>query len=246
MKDEPDLVQSLLPHDEDVAVPADHERRIREGLGALLGAMPTAPAPPPPAPPPPPPSALGSHAGSALRTWVTTGVVAAVAAGGGFVAGRATAPRDPATEAVTTGTPSPSQVISAQPNVSAPTAAGSASALASASANASASASGASAPAAPATTTGGAPGDGFDREQSLLERARSALVRHDPSAAEKALDEHDHQFPRSRHAEERDYLRIQVLRERGGDQARVRERAKAFLAKYPESMLRARVEPLAQ
>ena len=87
--------------------------------------------------------------------------------------------------------------------------------------------------------------DAFDREQSLLERARTALVRHDAAAAEQALDEADKQFPRPRHAEERDYLRIQTLRERG-DSARARERAQAFLAKYPTSLLRARVEALAQ
>lgn len=44
-----------------------------------------------------------------------------------------------------------------------------------------------------------------------------------------------------RHAEERDYL----LRERG-DTAAARERARAFLAKYPDSLLRMRVEPLAR
>jgi hypothetical protein len=53
------------------------------------------------------------------------------------------------------------------------------------------------------------------------------------------------QFPVSRHAEERDYLRIQLLRERG-DTAATRERARAFLAKYPDSLLRSRVEPLAR
>lgn len=49
MKDEHDLAQSLLAHDEDVAVPADHERRIGEGLGAWLAAAP--PAPPAPSAP---------------------------------------------------------------------------------------------------------------------------------------------------------------------------------------------------
>jgi hypothetical protein len=103
----------------------------------------------------------------------------------------------------------------------------------------------ASTTAAPTPTASVAPGDPFDREKSLLERARSALVRHDAQAADEALSAAERQFPRSRHEEERDYLRIQVLREQGdGDGARTR--AKAFLAKYPESFLRSRVEPLAR
>ena len=246
MKDEEDLVQSLLAHDEELEVPAEHERRIRQGLGALLGAVPVAPAPAPPSPaapsPPAPPPAGVPGAGSALRTWLTTGALAAVAAGGGFVVGRATAPPVVSPSVVTTSTstsasaPSPSLITSAEPIATAATASGPASAAPSGAP---------SAPAIAAPPASVAAADAFDREQSLLERARSALVRHDANAAEKTLDEHDRQFPRSRHAEERDYLRIQVLRERGDD-ARVRERAKAFLAKYPESMLRARVEPLAQ
>lgn len=229
MKDDQDLASSLLAHDEDVPVPADHERRIREGLAALLGGAP--PAPPAPSTPSTPSTPSNGAAQSALRKWATTAVVAAAAAGGGFVAGRVTAPAQPVVApppAVTASSPSaPSSIEPLEPVAStAPSASTPATAHPTAT------------PAAPA-------GDAFDREQSLLERARSALVRHDADAAEKALDEHDRQFPRSRHAEERDYLRIQVLRERG-DAARVRERAKAFLAKYPDSMLRARVEPLAQ
>lgn len=80
----------------------------------------------------------------------------------------------------------------------------------------------------------------------MLERARSALVRHDAAAAEQALDECERQFHAApRHAEERDYLRIQALRERG-DNARTRERARAFLTKYPTSLYRGRIEPLVE
>jgi hypothetical protein len=225
MKDDQDLASSLLAHDEDVAVPADHERRIREGLAALLGGG----APPAPSNPTTPGNGAAQ---SALRKWATTAVVAAAAAGGGFVAGRVTSPpAAPPQPVVVAPPPAPAASSPSAPSVEpvAPTAP-----------SASTSAT------TPPTAVPAAPGaDGFDREQSLLERARSALVRHDADAAQKALDEHDRQFPRSRHAEERDYLRIQVLRERG-DGARVRERAKAFLAKYPDSMLRARVEPLAE
>ncbi len=225
MKDDQDLASSLLAHDEDVAVPADHERRIREGLAALLGGG----APPAPSNPTTP---SNGAAQSALRKWATTAVVAAAAAGGGFVAGRVTSPpAAPPQPVVVAPPPAPAASSPSAPSTEP---------VASTAPSASTSAT------APPTAVPAAPGaDAFDREQSLLERARSALVRHDADAAQKALDEHDRQFPRSRHAEERDYLRIQVLRERG-DGARVRERAKAFLAKYPDSMLRARVEPLAE
>ena len=239
--DDRDLVESLLGHDDDVAVPADHERRIREGLGALLGgAASVTPAAEPPAAPREAPR-TSELAESALRKWIATGVVAVVAAGGGFAVGRSTAPQAssppvvsaPAPPPLPPPTPSPSISSSVEPPASAP----------------SASASVTARPAPLGTGRESAPSspgaDAFDREQSLLERARSALVRHDAEAAEKALDEHDRQFPRSRYVEERDYLRIQVLRERG-DTAGMRQRAKAFLAKYPSSMLRARVEPLAQ
>lgn len=225
MKDDHEFSASLLAHDEDVAVPADHERRIREGLGALLGA-----ARPAPSPAPSPSSSPAQHA---LRKWMTTAAVAAAAAGGGFAAGRATAPEAPARPVVTTPAP-PVTTAASEPSASASVVVPSASASASASAPSHATAS------PPAPTS-----DAFDREQSLLERARSALVRHDADAAEKTLDEHERRFPQSRHAEERDYLRIQVLRERG-DAVRVRERAQAFLAKYPDSLLRSRVEPLAR
>lgn len=233
MKDDKDLVEGLLAHDDDVAVPPDHERRIREGLGALLGAAPSAPAGASPRAPRPAPR--GSElAQSAARRWLTTGVVAVVAAGGGFAIGRSTAPRAETSSPVAsapapvTGAPSttpPPASSDDEPPAPAPSAS-----------------IAASAPPAPAPVPAG---DAFDREQSLLERARSALVRHDADAAAAALAEHERQFPRTRHAEERDYLRIQVLRERG-DAAGARQRAKAFLAKYPDSMLRARVEPLAE
>ena len=238
MKDEQDFVQSLLRHDEDVAVRPEHEQRIREGLAALLAAAPATSSGPTTSPSAPAhDGAPAELARSALRHWIATGVIAAAAAGGGFAAGRATAPLP----AVVTSSPSssvtmapaPYASISSQPtgSVAAAPPATSASAVTSAS---------------PVTSSPLPPSqsDTFDREQSLLERARSALVHRDADAAQKALDEHAKQFPRSRHGEERDYLRIQVLRERG-DADSLREAAAAFLAKYPDSLLRARVERLA-
>lgn len=231
MKDE-ELVQRLLTHDEDVAIPAAHERRIREGLGALLAAAPTSgstqAAREPLADAPAATAARG-----ALGKWLTTGLVAVVAAGGGFAVGRATAPQyatptPVASPVATVAAPPPSETEAAAPiELPAPAPPP------------------AAAPPTPVASPVPAPQDTFDREQSLLERARSALVRHDADAADKTLDEHERLFPRSRHAEERDYLRIQVLRERG-DKARLSERAKAFIVKYPDSMLRRRVESLTE
>ncbi|MBX3200968.1 MAG: hypothetical protein KF894_22705, partial [Labilithrix sp.] len=194
MKDDQGLVESLLAHDDDVAVPADHDRRIREGLGALLGAAPgagDAPDAPSPAAPSPRASEL---AGSAARKWLTTTIVAIAAAGGGFAIGRATAP-----EAVTTSPhvapASASTGVAPAPVSDAVASASAASASASAPllAPAPSASIGASVHAAPSPDPAG---DAFDREQSLLERARSALVRHDADAAEAALAEHDRQFPR--------------------------------------------------
>jgi hypothetical protein len=227
MKDETDIVQKLLQHDEDVPVPPEHERRIRQGLAHLLGGPPT------------PPSDGGGPASppaSPLGKWLaTTAIVAGAAAGGGFLAGRSTAPAAApprtATTAVAPTAPTPSPTPCAQDTSQAPKP------------------SAASATPKPAPSGSGAGGpsaqDAFDREQSLLERARSALVRHDVAAAEQALDECEKQFPKSRHAEERDYLRIQVTREKG-DAEKTRALAQAFLTKYPQSLLKARVEQLAR
>jgi hypothetical protein len=230
MKDDTDIVQKLLQHDEDVPVPPDHERRIREGLAHLLGG------PPPPAPPPQGGGGGGGGGGappaSPLGKWLaTTAIVAGAAAGGGFLAGRSTAPvtivSAPSAAPSTAPPPAPSPTPCAQDTTAPPKPSAAPSAKPSASA------------------TGPSAQDAFDKEQSLLERARSALVRHDVAAAEQALDECEKQFARSRHAEERDYLRIQVAREKG-DVDKTRALAKTFLTKYPQSLLKTRVEQLAQ
>ena len=252
-----DLVEKLLQHDVDEALPPDHERRIREGLAAFLGpaalpkvdppkADPTRPGPTKPPSPPLPEVAPAA----ALGKLITAGLLVLGGAGAGFVAGRATAPPtvavDPTPRVPTTAAPAMASTPLAS-DVPASTAPPSPTASVPSTAPAAPAASGPStAPTAPAAAVPASSStDTFDREQSLLERARSARVRHDAAAAEQALDEHGRQFPRPRHAEERDYLGIQTLRERG-DNARARERAQAFLAKYPTSLLRARVEALAQ
>jgi hypothetical protein len=240
MKD--DLVESLLVHDVDEALPPDHERRIREGLGPLL-ALPTDPTkdptrgPPPPAPPAP----LADVAAPLLGKLPVIGLLVLGAAGAGFVAGRATAPV-PGSAITTTA---PVATLSApSPIVTTPSiACASPAASAAPSATPIATPSPATTAAVPPQPTASSGSDPFDREQSLLERARTALVRHDATAAEQALDECEKEFAKPRHAEERDYLRIQTLRERG-DNARARERARAFLVNYPTSLLRGRVQAL--
>lgn len=231
MKDDQDLVQKLLSHDEDVPVPPEHEQRIRAGLAHLLGGPPT----PPSDGGAPPQGGGGTPPGtSPLGKWIATAIVAGAAAGGGFLAGRATAPVNvappPSSTPVATTTPT---VASSVPPTPSPIPC----------------AHDTTPPPKPTATSTGQAGqsaqDAFDKEQSLLERARSALVRHDAAAAEQALDECEKQFPKSRHAEERDYLRIQVTREKG-DTEKTRSLAKAFLTKYPQSILKTRVEQLAQ
>ena len=251
----------LLDHDVDEPVAPADEQRIRAGLAALFGAAPPGPplegggpTPEAPSPPPPGPSAIG--ASSALAKWITIGAVAIGAGATGFVAGRATSPEPPPAErrqptpATASSTPTSDRTASAAPptlpSASAPAPANTLALspeVTGRAANVAASSVGSAAASASAAGSNGV--DAFDREQSLLERARAALVRHDGQAAARALDDCESQFPSSRHAEERDYLRIQVLRELGNDE-QVRVHARAFLEKHPKSLLRGRVEPLAR
>lgn len=227
MKDD---LEALLGQETDDPVPAAHERRIREGLGALLAG---APAPVAKAPSSPA-STTAAGAAPATITLTRAALVGLGLAAGGFAVGRATAPTPPPAPSVS-ATVAPAPSAPPMPSSTVPS---------SPSASASAAPSVSATPSAVATAPP-SPTSAFDREQSLLERARAALVRHDAAAAAEALDACEKQFPASRHAEDRDYLRIQVLRERG-DTAAVRTRAQAFLATYPNSLLRARVEPLAR
>jgi len=255
----------LLDHDVDEPVAPADEQRIRAGLAALLapappgplldgdGPTPEAPSPPLPGPGP---SAIG--ASSALSKWITIGAVAIGAGTTGFVAGRATSPdappaeRRPPTSTTASSTPTSDRTASAAPSTppsaSAPAPASTLALspeISGRAAGVPASSVGSAIASASASAAGSNGVDAFDREQSLLERARAALVRHDGQAAARALDDCESQFPSSRHAEERDYLRIQVLRELGNDE-QVRVHARAFLEKHPKSLLRGRVEPLAR
>jgi hypothetical protein len=249
----------LLRIEGDEPLPPDHERAIRAGLAHLLGPLPMSrpPRADVPVPPQPAPEAAASASSSAgLAAKVGPYVLIALVSGGvGVGIGRITAPPSPpsslsaplqssaAAPALAPSAPSLALAPSLQsPQPAVGPEASHAQSLNSASTGAPAvtvapSASGAAPSFAPS------PANVDAAEQSLLERARAALVRHDAQAAGQALDLYDQQFRRPRHAEERDYLRIQWARERG-DQADVARRAKAFLGAYPESMLRPRVEKL--
>lgn len=232
MKD--DEILELLSSDTDDVVPPDHERRIRAGLATALGSA-ASPTSEPTQVDAPNVRAQALSQGTAASGWtlgkvaamVVTGVVLAT---GGFVVGRVTAPR-------VAVPPAPSASASSAPLDLAPSASFTATEIPSM-----------PAPSASGPRVGPSPeravDPGFDREQSLLEQARVALLRRDAAAAEQALERCAREIKRPRHGEEADYLRILVARERG-DAESVRARARAFLQKYPESLLRARVEPLA-
>lgn len=239
-----DPIDRLLDQDDDLPVPKEHERRIREGLGPLLVAAPLVAA-----------TVVGAAttstakkvvAKSALGKWVAA--VAIASGGAGFVVGRASAPRvtEP-TPAASVRAQEPPAAVSNPGPVHAPIANASSSprelpSYAPSIATPRQSPPPATRAASPAVGSS-ASADAFDREQSLLERARSALVRHDAATAEGVLQDAAREFPRSRHSEERDYLWIQMLREKG-DISGARIRARRFLDNYPDSLLKKRVEAI--
>ena len=78
-------------------------------------------------------------------------------------------------------------------------------------------------------------------ERAVLEMARTSLGRKDAKGALAQLEEHQHRFPDGRLAEERDAMMVTTL-EGLGQHEQARERAKAFLSKYPDSLLAPQVK----
>jgi len=236
MNEDPKLVQSLLDLDADEPVPPEHLARIRAGLAGHLGV----------------PSGHGPAVRAAARA--VSAKVAALAVGGavivagaaGFALGRATAPAAPAAPASVSSAEARTPATAAVPP-SEPVPSASAPVSASAASEPSSAPSSAVRSAAPRATAADEvpPAPSFDREQSLLERARAALARHDADAADRALTSAAEEFPRGKHVEEREYLVVLSLEQRG-DHPAARARAKAFLASYPNSLMRARVEAIAR
>lgn len=81
-----------------------------------------------------------------------------------------------------------------------------------------------------------------EREGALMERARAALLHGGHTEALGALDQHARLYPRGRLAEEREVLAVQALLV-GGQGARARTRAEAFLQTHPDSPLVDLVRP---
>jgi hypothetical protein len=79
------------------------------------------------------------------------------------------------------------------------------------------------------------------KERLLLEAARTALGRKDTESALAAVERHGREFPRGQLSEERDVLRVQILRVAGND-ADARERAAAFKKRFPKSMMQDAVD----
>ncbi len=81
-------------------------------------------------------------------------------------------------------------------------------------------------------------------ERTLIERARSAMVRGNPQDALLATREHAQRFPAGRFAEERDFITIRALAA-SGDKARARAAADAFRLRHPQSLLLPAVDEVA-
>jgi hypothetical protein len=97
-------------------------------------------------------------------------------------------------------------------------------------------------PAAPAPAA--EPDDSVRREIEQLAQIR-ALLPVDPNAAFALAERSAREFPYGALREEREALTVLALA-RLGERARAREAARAFLARYPQSPLRAALEGVAQ
>lgn len=80
-----------------------------------------------------------------------------------------------------------------------------------------------------------------DNDGALVERARVALLRRNPSDALAAVQEHARRFPRGEFAEEREVLAVQCLVALGRS-AEATARAEAFHRRFPQSALGAAVD----
>lgn len=83
--------------------------------------------------------------------------------------------------------------------------------------------------------------EGLTSERTLLDRARSAMLRGDPAAALQALDEHARAYPAGALVEEREYLAIRALVAEGRrDQAL--DRAERYRATFGLGLFGERIE----
>jgi hypothetical protein len=89
------------------------------------------------------------------------------------------------------------------------------------------------------SSTASVPAPGADealaRERQVIEKARSALARHDAAAALAAVDEHTKSFPHGQLVEMREALAVQALVDAGRG-AEAKARAERFHRTFPSSM----------
>jgi hypothetical protein len=84
--------------------------------------------------------------------------------------------------------------------------------------------------------------DPLTRESNLINAANAALAR-DPQEALAQLARHEREFPRGQHAEDREFVAVQALRDLGRN-AEARTRAQSLIARFPDSPLRGRAQRL--
>lgn len=84
---------------------------------------------------------------------------------------------------------------------------------------------------------------GIQEQIALIDRARAAVVAHQPSTAMVALDEYQRRFPGGVLTQEAALLRIDALLARG-DRANAARLGHQFLARYPRSAMAGRVKAL--
>jgi hypothetical protein len=89
-----------------------------------------------------------------------------------------------------------------------------------------------------------APAEALRSELMQLDAARTRLARGRPEDALKVLDAYERATPRGRLKLEAEVLRIDALSQMGR-RAQARQRARAFLARYPDSVLAGRVRRIA-
>jgi hypothetical protein len=83
--------------------------------------------------------------------------------------------------------------------------------------------------------------DPFVTERSLLDRARTALERDDPTRALRLAEEHERRFPEGLLGQEREAIAISALVVLGRN-ADARARAADFRRRFPDSILRRSIE----
>ncbi|MBL0195830.1 MAG: hypothetical protein IPQ09_16690 [Myxococcales bacterium] len=260
---DPALAALLAPERDAPAVDAARLEAVRKNLEAAIA--PTAGADPSPRAPAPPLPASGASAAPSglvrLGGMFALGLV--VGAAGYATLGPKPMPLAPPLEptpvvlSVRSPEPAPPVVQLAPPGTASP-APSSAPARAVVSAHAPPAASSSGVALAPTALTAAPPAPPLarpapepsarpqtllDEERGLLERGRVALGRRDWVSSLEAVRAHRQRFPKGQLAEERDALEVQGLAA-GGHTADARRRGEAFLAAYPQSILRGRIDAL--